>query len=39
MKWFAIAFVALALYLSLAPPQLFGDGSDPIPLCHRHVCK
>lgn len=38
MKWIAIAFVALALYFTAAP-QVFGDGSDPMPLCRGRKCK
>lgn len=38
----AIVFLALAFYVSLtAPPQVFGDGSDPMPLCRptkTHAC-
>lgn len=37
-KLIAIAFFALAVYLSLAPPQLYGDGSDPMPLCRLKRC-
>jgi hypothetical protein len=31
----AIAFLALAVYVSLAPPIAFGDGTDPMPLCRK----
>lgn len=38
----AIVFLALAFYVSLtAPAPLYGDGSDPMPLCRptaKHAC-
>lgn len=38
-KLIAIVFFALAIYVSLAPPPVFGDGSDPMPLCRARRCK
>lgn len=37
MKWLVILLLTLSLYLTLAP-QLFGDGSDPMPLCRERRC-